>query len=457
MTDIENKPTSKAKEKIAFVCQRYGLEVNGGSELYCRQVAERLTQIYDVTVYTTCALDYTDWANKYAPGQEDINEVHVRRFRVAQIRIQSEFGLLCERLLKPDHTDEEEEDWIDKQGPFCPELIETLKNEHKEYKAILFMTYLYYTTARGITKGLDNAIMIPTVHDEPWVYLRFYDKVFASAKGIAWNTPEERAFAQKRFPQIKNRLGVMTGIGIDEPEDALPEVPDEIRNVSYLVYAGRIDMNKGCQEMIDYFLRYKHNSDCDLKLVLMGKEVMKVPNHPDIINLGFVSEEMKYAVMADAVALLLFSRFESLSMVVLESMMMGRPILVTEHCEVLKGHCVRSNAGLYFKDYPEFESTLNYLMTHRKEYEIMCKNGKKYVEENYRWDVITRRYCELIESLGRDIQTAHNTDKEQSQSQTVSQMPARFRLQDRPGNMKQIHEALSHHVQRIEEKEAGIS
>ena len=124
---------------------------------------------------------------------------------------------------------------------------------------------------------------------------------------------------------------------------------------------------------------------------------MEVPKDPDIVDLGFVSDEMKFAVMRDAKALVLFSRFESLSMVVLESMTMGRPVLVNGKCEVLKGHCVRSNAGLYFENYPEFAATLNYLLTHEVEYEAMRKNGIKYVEENYQWDVIIERIGGFIE------------------------------------------------------------
>ncbi|MEG2842568.1 MAG: hexosyltransferase, partial [Ruthenibacterium sp.] len=68
--------------KIAIINQRYGLEVNGGSELYSRQIAEKLTQNYDVDAITTCALDYTTWENYYPAGVETIHGVTVRRFPV---------------------------------------------------------------------------------------------------------------------------------------------------------------------------------------------------------------------------------------------------------------------------------------------------------------------------------------------------------------------------------------
>ena len=162
------------------------------------------------------------------------------------------------------------------------------------------------------------------------------------------------------------------------------------------MYAGRIETGKGCDELFSYFQRYKKKYPGDLKLVLIGKAVMEIPKSQDVIYLGFVSEEMKFAIMQQAMLLVLFSKHESLSMVVLESMIMGRPVLVNEECEVLKGHCVRSNAGLYFGNYLEFEGALNYLQTHEEQYEIMCRNGEKYVESNYRWPVIIRKYQKII-------------------------------------------------------------
>ena len=86
-------------------------------------------------------------------------------------------------------------------------------------------------------------------------------------------------------------------------------------------------------------------------------------------------------------------------MVVLESMLMGRPVLVTGKCEVLKGHCIRSNAGLYFNSFDEFAYELRYLRGHRHEAEVMGENGKHYVYDNYRWSVVVGKYRRLIEGL----------------------------------------------------------
>ncbi len=53
--------------KVAFVVQRYGLEISGGAELHCRWVAEHMNKHWEVEVLTTKALDYITWKNHF-PG-----------------------------------------------------------------------------------------------------------------------------------------------------------------------------------------------------------------------------------------------------------------------------------------------------------------------------------------------------------------------------------------------------
>ena len=79
------------KKKICFLIQRYGLEVNGGAELLCRQFAELLNDVYDVHVYTSKAIDYMTWRDYYPNELEQLNGVTIHRFSVKKERKQEEF------------------------------------------------------------------------------------------------------------------------------------------------------------------------------------------------------------------------------------------------------------------------------------------------------------------------------------------------------------------------------
>lgn len=390
------------KRKLAFVVQRYGMEVNGGAETLAREIVEHLSKDYEVEVLTTKAVDYMSWANYYTEDVSDIHGVTVRRFAVEQERNTKKFGHACGKVLEqPEHTMEQENEWFDLQGPLTPALIQYIEDHSDDYDAFLFMTYLYYTTVKGLPKVADKAIMIPTAHDEPPIYLHTFEEIFKIPKGIFYLTQEEKAFVEKKFQNsdILNNDG-LGGSGIEVPEK---NDPDWIRKKygidSYMVYAGRIDTSKGCKELFRFYKKYRRRHKDGLKLVMIGKPVIRIPRCKDIISLGFVDEDVKYHIMSGAQFLVMPSPFESLSIVVLESLALKVPVLCNGRCEVLKGHCIKSQAGLYYEDYDSFEQGIRQIMESESKRAAMGENGAVYVQDHYTWDKIMARMNALIEQI----------------------------------------------------------
>lgn len=396
------------KKKIAIINQRYGLEVNGGSELYSRQIAERLIAKYDVEVLTSCAVEYVKWSNYYKEGVDTINGVTVRRFKTVHERIPKIFSALDSYMLSnPDADVETSDKWIENMGPYCPELVEYVDEHQDEYEAIIVVTYLYYTAVKSIVRIKDKAIFIPTAHQEPFIHFDMYKKVFGAADAFVFLTDEEKDLVHAIFHNEDVPYEVM-GVGVDVPAQVDSERFKKKYNLDeYIIYVGRIDEGKDCPRLFKYFLEYKKRNKNNLKLVLMGKAVCDIPKSPDIISLGFVSDEDKFDGIKGAKALILPSKFESLSISVLEAMTLSIPVIVNGICDVLKGHCVKSNGGLYYKNYFEFEGCVNYMLEHPEEYKMLCANARKYVEDYFQWDDIMKKFDRIIERVGN---SSHDKD-----------------------------------------------
>ena len=389
------------KEKVCFVVQRYGLEVNGGSELHCRLLTERMKKYYDVEVLSTKAIDYMTWKNEYTHNVEYINDVLVRRFGVGHPRDQDVFNVVNELFMKDQLPVDREAEWMEKQGPYVPSLVSYLKEHQYEYKAVIFFTYLYYTTAIGVKAVDKNIIMIPTAHDEPFLRMKIFDDVFLKPDAFFFNTEEERKLVNGKYDNghIPYALG---GTGVDLPESInAGRFKEKYQIENYIVYVGRVDYGKNCDELFEFFAKYKKRRPGGLKLVLIGKNMMPVPQSEEIQSLGFVSDEDKFDGIAGAKVLVLPSKFESLSMVVLEAMAVRTPVIVNGTCDVLKAHCTKSNGGFYYTDYAGFEEKLDYLLDSENEEAVskMKENAKRYVDENYQWDSITSRLHDLIEEV----------------------------------------------------------
>jgi glycosyltransferase involved in cell wall biosynthesis len=434
---------------MAFIVQRYGSEVLGGSEQLCRLLAERLAAQHDVEVLTTCARDYVTWQNEYPEGSDRVRGVTVRRFATARTRDIDAFNRYSEWIFSNPHSREDEMEWLKQQGPWCPALLDHLRRQHQQYDVLIFFTYLYATSVLGTEINPGRSVLVPTAHDEPAIKLSIFQDLFSRVAALCYLTESEKQFVQRQFPN-RPLLEELIGVGIDipqpQPYPRMPAPPEEEtagdgetngetaetaksgngpdtpdadsktdedqptreypshllergsvfrrRHRLYgpiALYGGRIDPGKGCEELIEYFSSYVKEGG-DATLALMGVKLMALPEEPFIRFAGLLSDGERIQALGAATVVICPSPYESLSLLALEAMSVGTPVLVNARSAVLVEHCVRSNGGLWYADRNEFIECLNLLMSDPRLRAALGRNGRDYVRKNYRWEVVLGKY-----------------------------------------------------------------
>ena len=247
-------------KRICFVVQRYGLEVNGGAELLCRQIAELMISKYDIEVLTTKAIDYMTWQDEYIDALENINGVVVRRFSVEKRRDKEEFLKIYARFLQGSMVRSEEQILLEEQGPYVPSLIDYIKEHKDNYNVFVFFTYMYYPTVMGIQEVKNKAIVFPFAHDEPIFRMKIFSHVFLKPKAFVFETEEERRLIRGKYNNydIPFKLG---GAGVIVPSRVSGEEFRKKYNLnSYIIYVGRIETGKNCNELFEFFIKYKKST-----------------------------------------------------------------------------------------------------------------------------------------------------------------------------------------------------
>ena len=397
----EDEPVqSGVRPRVAFVVQRAGREVIGGAEALCLQIADRMAQHWETEVLTTCALDYSTWANHYPEGDEEIGGTTVRRFAVDRQRDVSHFDKLSAAIVGRGKaaTRTEQENWMREQGPISTGLFRHLTENGSNYDAIFFFGYLYATTYFGLPLVRERAVLVPLAHDEWTIHLPMWDSLFAQPAGFVFQTPEERQFLNSRFPRL-HLHGRVAGIGIDAPHGVDPAGFRERYDLDcpFLLYLGRVDASKGCGDLLAAFQHLKRCAGARRKLVLMGREVMPVPFDEDVVYLGALSEQEKWNGLAACEWLVMPSPHESLSIALLEGWTVGRPAIVNSRSAVLVGHCRRSSGGLWYDTPEECAALIEEVDAETRG--ILGMQGRAYVQRDYRWERIAASYQATLVQL----------------------------------------------------------
>lgn len=384
-------------KKIAFVVQRFGEDMGGGAEMLCFEVVKVLSSKYEIEVLTTCAKDYTTWENHFKPGVEKYGDFTIRRFKTDRPRDFEKFSEECGPFFqKQNITKKEAEEWLIEQGPVSPDLEKYIDDHSDDYDAFVFYTYLYATTYFNLPKVKDKAILVSTAHDELPIHLPIWKDFFKLPQKYIFLTPEEGEMLTRLFGIPSNKHNVI-GYPFDYRECVGngENFKKKYKVDDYIFSIGRIDAAKGYGTLFEFFKRYKKRNKSNLKLIIAGKQAMEIPSDPDIIYLGYISDEDKFDAMAGSRLFINPSGFESLSIVLLEAWANNKPVLVNAASEVTVGQCKRSNSGLWYSDYWEFEACIRYLLDHHS----LGSKASRFIDEYYAPEVIKSEYSKVIESV----------------------------------------------------------
>ena len=391
--------------RLLFVVQRYGHEVAGGAERFARDFATKLRgRGAEVEVLTSRAKNYMDWADHYPAGTEQLDGVPVHRLGVVQPRSDRLFAPIHYRVINgrkpiPFHL---QEAWMEMQGPRLLNFREELHVRSVDADAVIFFTYLYFTTWAGlpIASATTTTVLHPTAHDEAPLHLPLFELTFRLPDGFGFLVEEELAL-------VRNRFGVhqpfaLTGVGVDleaRGDEAAFRALAGLGERPYLLYVGRLDPHKGATELFEFFVAYKQRNPGPLALAVVGEPVVPLPEHPDVFVTGFVDEQAKHDAFSGCIAYVHPSYFESFSIVLAEAWAHRKPALVQGHCDVLVGQARRSGGAIPYEGFAEFEAGVDFLMEDAKLRTRLGDRGRVYVERRYDWNTVLDTYETFLASL----------------------------------------------------------
>jgi glycosyltransferase involved in cell wall biosynthesis len=182
------------------------------------------------------------------------------------------------------------------------------------------------------------------------------------------------------------------------------------------VYDGFVAPDNGAEERLEYFDAYASGrgggaaddaaddsgaggTESDLALVLTGVKMMKVPGEPYIQLAGVLPDRERMVAYDAADVSIAPAPDDLLAQTLLESLAVGTPVLANAANDAAVEHCRRGNAGLYYANRDEFVEAIGLLATNDQLRRCLGENGRAYIREHFRWDVVLGRFDRLISKV----------------------------------------------------------
>ena len=392
--------------RVAVILPRYGASLGGGAETLTRELFLKLIEYGIITygeVWTTCALDHRTWKNELPVGTTIEDGLKVSRFSVDERDLEP----FVQAEMKLSNAEElslvEQVRWME-NGVNSKALYQHIEQNHAEFDVLLFAPYLFPTSFWGPLIAPEKSVLIPCLHDEPYAYNSIFGALFSKVRGVFFNASAEQKLAESIYynAELEKKSGVV-GLGFEIKGRQSQSVEKfKLTPKNYLLFSGRKERGKNLPLLLDYYEKLEPTVKRNLPLVLIGSGQIdfrdKLPEF--VVDLGFVSEEEKFELMAGALALCQPSTNESFSIVLLEAFLQQTPALVHADCAVTSGHVLTANGGLCFKDSSEFAASVKLLLESPQVALKLGCQARSYVEQNFNWDCVVSRAKETLERVG---------------------------------------------------------
>lgn len=411
MQTLENR-TNQAR-RIAFISPRLaGDGAVGGAETLLFNLASLARDAgFDVEFLTTCAKNHVTWENELPPGETSKDGIKVIRFPVNPSRDAALFLSLQARISGGETLGTAQEAaWL--ANNVCSDALLGYA-EAKGFDRIVTGPYLFGLSITAAQRFPYKTVLVPCLHDEPFARIGMVEEMFKSIHAFCFNTACERSLAARLYglefdtsgPDAKH--SAVAGFAL-APFVASAERGRALAgsDAPYLLFCGRREPLKGTPLLVDYWNAYrKTHPESRLKFVFTGFGDIERPEglENEIVDLGFVSEQDKHDLMAGALAFCHASVNESLGIVLLESWLAGRPVLVLSQGEVLTSQTKAAGGGLWFANCAEFIEAVDWLLENLNGAEALGRAGRAWTLENYSAAAVSQRLKNvLILDIGKE-------------------------------------------------------
>lgn len=394
--------------RIAVVSFRYGENIVGGAETSLRRMALSLSEAgHHVEVFCTCTTTEHAWKNDLVAGTTREGGIAVHRFPVESFD-RERHDTVVRRVLENDgKVDSATEEEFLRQGVRSGSLIAELARRGDEFDAILtgpYLASLSYDIARAFPS---RTLLAGCFHDEPTARLAVWQQIYRNVAGLIYHSNAEQTFAERELGLNHPRSQVV-GTWIENTTPGDPEHGKKLAGASaYVVYLGRYSPQKNLPLLIEWAERFEGANRGKVRFVFVGQGPMRMPAHPWCLDLGHVDENDKRDLLAGALAIVHLSKYESLSLAVLEALAQKTPAIVHEDCLVLRELVCDSGAGEAVADFDEFEAALVQMTDDVEKRNRLGMAGRSFVQSRYgSRSTFTDRLVEAITSLDKPLSTA---------------------------------------------------